>query len=235
MRLDVRHDGPGEVVVLKPAGLATEVSRDPAADSLLRRLERQGVAAPRLVHRLDAPACGLVLVARSPAAAAHHAREIAARRWAKWYVARVATAPAIATTLIGAHRAYLKTDGRRATVVRAGGKASFLEVTAAAMAAGDPGHSHVLVQLHTGRFHQIRAMLALAGAPLVGDATYGGPPGRFYLEQVVLGATVFGGVWSVWEAPEHADRDRWDRTLRAAVAAAALTARTAAPPPARAR
>ena len=80
MRLHVVHDGPDEVVVVKPAGLATEVSRDPAADSLIRRLERQGIATPRLVHRLDAPACGLVLVARTTAAAAYHSREIAARR-----------------------------------------------------------------------------------------------------------------------------------------------------------
>jgi 23S rRNA pseudouridine1911/1915/1917 synthase len=235
VRLHVVHDGPGEVVVVKPAGLATEVSRDPAADSLVRRLERQGVSTPRLVHRLDAPACGLVLVARTPAAAAHHSGEIAARRWAKWYVARVALAPARAAALIGPHRAYLRTEGRQATVVRAGGKASFLDVTATAMAADESGHSHVLVRLHTGRFHQIRAMLAHAGAPLAGDASYGGPAGQFYLEQVVLGATLPGGGWTVWQAPEHVDRDRWSPAMAAAVDACALTARTAPPPPGSAR
>ena len=127
VRLHVVHDGPDEVVVVKPAGLATEVSRDPAADSLVRRLERQGIATPRLVHRLDAPACGLVLVARTPAAAAHHSREIAARRWAKWYVARVALAPSSAAA--SSARTRLPQDrGPQATVVRAGGKASFLDV-----------------------------------------------------------------------------------------------------------
>jgi 23S rRNA pseudouridine1911/1915/1917 synthase len=235
VRLHVVHDGPGEVVVVKPAGLATEVSRDPSADSLLRRLEREGVATPRLVHRLDAPACGLVLVARTPAAAAHHSREIAARRWAKWYVARVALAPALAEALIGAHRAYLKTVGRRANVVRAGGKASFLDVTAAAPVADDAGHSHVLVRLRTGRFHQIRAMLAHAGAPLVGDVEYGGPAGRLYLEQIVLGATLSSGAWTVWEAPDHADRDPWSPAMQAAIEACAFTARTTPPPPDAAR
>jgi 23S rRNA-/tRNA-specific pseudouridylate synthase len=231
VRLHVVHDGPGEVVVVKPAGLATEVSRDPSADSLARRLELEGIATPRLVHRLDAPACGLVLVARTPEAAAHHSREIAARRWAKWYVARVAQAPVRAAALVGPHRAYLKTEGRRAAVVRAGGKASFLDVTAAAAAGDDAGHSHVLVRLRTGRFHQIRAMLAHAGAPLAGDVDYGGPAGRLYLEQVVLGATLPSGAWTVWEAPDHADRDRWSPAMQAAVEACALTARTAPPPP----
>ena len=236
MRLHVVHDGLGEIVVLKPAGLASEVSRDPAADSLLRRLEREGVATPTLVHRLDAPACGLVLVARSPAAAAHYAREIAARRWAKWYVARVAAPVAAATALVGPHRAYLKAAGRRALVVRAGGKPSALDVAAAAPIADAPEHSHVLVQLHTGRFHQIRAMLAHAGAALVGDPAYGGPSGRFYLEQVVLGATLHdSGVWRVWQAPAHADRDPWSPRVREVVEACALTARTAPPPHARDR
>lgn len=235
MRLHVVHDGLDEVVVVKPAGLATEVSRDPAADSLIRRLERQGIATPRLVHRLDAPACGLVLVARTTAAAAYHSREIAARRWAKWYVARVALAPSSAVALIGPHRAYLKTEGRQATVVRAGGKASFLDVTAVTAVEDEARHSHVLVHLRTGRFHQIRAMLAHAGAPLAGDVEYGGPPGRMYLEQVVLGATLSSGAWSVWEAPDHADRDRWSPAMHAAVEACAVTARTAPPPPGSAR
>ena len=74
------HAGPDEVVALKPAGLASEMPRDPDADSLVLRLRRQGVVEPRLVHRLDAPACGLVLVAGSRAAAAYYAAEIAARR-----------------------------------------------------------------------------------------------------------------------------------------------------------
>ena len=235
MSLHVVHDGPGEVVVLKPAGRATDVSRDAAADSLLRRLEQQGVATPKLVHRLDAPACGLVLVARSPAAAAFHAGEIAARRWIKWYVARVAAPTAVAAALVGPQRAYLKTEGRRARVVRSGGKASFLDVTTATPVEGAPGHSHLLVRLHTGRFHQIRAMLAHAGAALVGDPLYGGPPGRLYLEQVVLGATTYGAGWAVWDAPGHADRDAWSPALQMAVAACVVTARTTPPSPGRDR
>lgn len=222
---------PHEVVAVKPAGLPCELPRDPSADSLVTRLAAAGYDGLRLVHRLDAPACGLLLVARTREAAAYYSAEIEARRWHKWYVARVATPPAVARQLIGAHKAYLKTDGRQARVVRAGGKPSFLEVVAAAAAPGASDEADVLVRLHTGRFHQIRAMLAHAGAPLVGDPLYGGPEGDFYLEQVVLGLFPAGEVaWTVWEAPEHPDRTRWAGAMRDAVGEAAATARRTPPP-----
>lgn len=224
---------PGALVVVKPAGLASERARDPAADSLVRRLQADGHRDLRLVHRLDAPACGLMLVARTQAAAAHYSREIEARRWHKWYVARLAQPVDVARRLVGPHKAYLRTDGRVATVVRAGGKPSFLDVVAAAPAPEDAATSHVLIRLHTGRYHQIRAMLAHAGAPLAGDATYGGRGvWPLYLEHVVLGCHVdTTGAWTVWQAPPHEDREQWAPELAAAVEAAAATARTTPPPP----
>lgn len=230
MRLVER--APGALVAMKPAGLPIELARDPAADSLIRRLTADGYADLRLVHRLDAPACGLALVARSRTAAAHYAGEIAARRWHKWYVARVAASPTEAARLIGSHKAYLKTDGRRARVVRAGGKPSFLDVVMAAPVPDGSGDSHLLIRLHTGRFHQIRAMLGHAGAPLAGDVTYGGAgPRPMYLEHVVLGSYLDTSLaWTVWQSPPHEDRDPWAPALAAAVDAAAATARTAPPP-----
>jgi len=219
---------PGALVVVKPAGLASELARDPAADSLVRRLQVDSYPDVRLVHRLDAPACGLMLVARTQAAAAHYSGEIEARRWLKLYVARVTSSVDVARRLIGPHKAYLRTEGRAATVVRAGGKPSFLDVVLAAPAPDAPETSHLLIRLHTGRFHQIRVMLAHAGAPLVGDATYGGGGSSpLYLEHVVLGSYVdTTGAWTVWQAPPHEDRETWAPEFSAAVDASAATART---------
>lgn len=222
---------PHEVVALKPAGLPCEMPRDALADSLVERITADGFHSLRLVHRLDAAACGLVLVARTREAAAYYSAEIEARRWHKWYVARVAASPAEAVQLIGPRKAFLKTDGRQARVVRAGGKPSFLDVVAAATVPGASEEADVLVRLHTGRFHQIRAMLAHAGAPLVGDTLYGGPEGDVYLEHVVLGVVPAGDrPWTVWQAPEHPDRPRWAAAMRDAVGEAAATARRTPPP-----
>ncbi len=219
---------PHEIVALKPAGLASELPRDPAADSFVRRLEAQGFSGLRLVHRLDAASCGLMLVARSAEVAAHYSQEIAARRWHKWYVAQVALTSSKAEQLVGAHKSYLKAEGSSAQVVRAGGKPSFLDVTLATPVPGVPHESHVLVQLHTGRFHQIRAMLAHRGAPLSGDIRYGGPSGQaIYLEHVILAARTFRSLESrVWLAPCHPDRAPWAPALSDAVDAQVRTLST---------
>ncbi len=210
---------PHEIVALKPAGLACELPRDPSADSFLRRLAAQGFTGLRLVHRLDSPTCGLMLVARTAEAAAHYGQEITARNWHKWYVAQVALPASKATHLVGPHKAYLKTEGAGAKVVRSGGKPSFLDVTLVTPVPNVPSESHFLVQLHTGRLHQIRVMLSHRGAPLSGDTRYGGPADRkFYLEHTILAARMYGSEeLRVWQAPAHPDRPQWALALTDAV------------------
>jgi 23S rRNA-/tRNA-specific pseudouridylate synthase len=112
--------------------------------------------------------------------------------------------------------------------VRSGGKPSFLDVTLVAAVPGIPDESHFLVRLQTGRFHQIRVMLAHRGAPLSGDSRYGGPAQRrFYLEHTILGARMFQTLeWRVWQAPNHTDRPRWSPTLTDAVNAQVRTLST---------
>lgn len=217
--MDLLHVTPHELVVCKPAGLPSELPRDPRADSLLTRLREDGFTNLRLVHRLDSPTCGVMIVARTPEAASHYSAEIEARRWHKVYVAEVGVPVDRAQGLIGDHKAYLSTQGRKAVIVRSGGKPSFLTVTSVAPAPDASERSHVLVRLHTGRFHQIRVMLSALGAPLAGDHTYGGRAGdRFYLEHVLLGARLFGSEdLSVWRAPSHAARASWSKTMIDAV------------------
>jgi 23S rRNA-/tRNA-specific pseudouridylate synthase len=196
--LDVLHETPHEIVVVKPAGMASELTSDPRGVSLISRLRRAcpPPLLPRLPHRLDRVSRGLVLVALTPQAIAFHGAQIRSRQWDKYYLVRVHLPPSQPVeALLGQHKAYLKRVRHRARIVRSGGKPSFLEILAIHPAPDRPGQAHALVKLLTGRFHQVRVMLQGLGMPLVGDPFYGvdAPPGQgrrgrddFYLEHVVL-------------------------------------------------
>jgi 23S rRNA-/tRNA-specific pseudouridylate synthase len=194
--LPVLHETPHEVVVVKPSGMASELTSDPQGVSLLSRLRRAcpPPLEPKLPHRLDRVTRGVLLVALTPQAIAFHGEQIRAGHWEKYYLARVhPPRDRPIEALLGQHKAYLKTVRHRAHVVRSGGKPSFLEILAAHPAPGRAGQFHALVRLLTGRFHQLRAMLADLGAPLVDDPLYGDAAPRrrrrrkdFYLEHVVL-------------------------------------------------
>lgn len=196
--LQVLRETPYEVIVIKPAGMPSELTSDPRGVSLLSRLHRAypPPLEPKLPHRLDRVTRGVMLVALTQDAIAFHNEEIKARRWGKFYIARVHQPPnSDIASLIGRHKAYLKTVRHRATIVHSGGKPSFLDILAIQPAPGHSGQYHVLVQLLTGRFHQVRAMLAGLGIPLAGDRFYADDGLRrqagtgwsdFYLEHIIL-------------------------------------------------
>lgn len=172
-----------EVVVVKPADMPSEMSADRDGRSAISRVRAAlPECDPQLPHRLDRPTRGVLVVALSREAVARHNEAIRAGRWRKFYLARVPAGPA----LLGVHRAYLRRDGRESKVVRAGGDPASLEVLAEAPSPQSPSDRHLLIRLDTGRYHQIRVMLASLGAPLVGDGAYGGRSGTMYLEHAVL-------------------------------------------------
>lgn len=221
-----------DAVVVKPAGVSSEAphsardAKDPlraGAPTLIEHARAQ-FAWPdaQLPHRLDRPTRGLVVIARDRAAVAAHNEAIRAGRWIKHYLARVrCIAPAAPASLLGHHRAFLRREGRTARLVRSGGDPAHLEILAVAPAPGRAGEHHALIRLQTGRFHQIRAMLAGLGAPLVGDAEYGGAPGPFSLEHAALAFPdpASGAIVRLYD-PADPEREPLDASLAAALAAA---------------
>jgi 23S rRNA-/tRNA-specific pseudouridylate synthase len=189
--LIVVHESRHELVAFKPAGMASELPdgrREVTLRSLVARL-RPGTA-PKLPHRLDRVTRGLLVVCLTPEAVAFQGAQMKARRWEKYYLARVAAPPGRAPgELLGEHRAFLRETDGRARLVHAGGQPARLEILAAAPVPGRADRWHLLIRLLTGRFHQIRVMCAALGLPLPGDPLYDPTrrdPADFYLEHIVL-------------------------------------------------
>ncbi|WP_336366713.1 RluA family pseudouridine synthase [Marinobacter sp. C2H3] len=153
-------------VWFKPHGLLSQGSQWGDHCSLLRLAELALKKPVFLVHRLDADAAGLMLIAHDGKAAAALSECFAGRTMEKVYLA----------TVVGP----LETTDRQITDP-VDGKSATSRVTTVPSGSGAPGaHSpeganetRVQVVIETGRKHQIRRHLAGIGHPIVGDRLYG--------------------------------------------------------------
>lgn len=141
----------------------------------LPELVRQALGDPhadvRTVHRLDRVVSGIMVLARSAAAASELSRQIREDQFTKEYLAVVHGCPkpesGTLTDLLYRDKA------RRMTMVAShpgkGVQEAVLDYQVLS-SAGDI--SRVKVQLRTGRTHQIRVQFASRGMPLVGERKY---------------------------------------------------------------
>ncbi|MDX1756022.1 MAG: RNA pseudouridine synthase [Marinobacter sp.] len=139
----------------KPHGLLAQGSQWGDHCSLLRWVEQQTGRDCFLVHRLDADAAGLMVVAHDARAAAALSRLFQGRAIGKLYQAWVS-----GSLQAEEQRLDAEIDGKPAvshvSTLRQEGDATL-----------------VAVSIETGRKHQIRRHLAGIGHPIVGDRLYG--------------------------------------------------------------
>ena len=190
--LDVRLLDNHLLVVVKPAGLLAQADRtgDPDVLTLGKALVKAQFQKPGdvflgLVHRLDRPVSGLMVLARTSKAASRLSAQFRDRTLAKTYVAVVEGRLDGSGTM----EDWLAKTNETVRVVRAGApgaKAARLRYEALAHA---DGLTLVGIRLDTGRAHQIRVQFASRGHPLAGDRRYGasrGWPGGLALHSARL-------------------------------------------------
>lgn len=156
-------------VAVKPQGVLS--TDEPGGMPELLR-DQLGTPCVRTVHRLDAATGGVMVFARSAAAASILSQQVREHRFRKTYLAVVRGDPGQA----GTWRDLLGRDPmRRMTyVAREPGRDVRPAELSFETLDRQQGLSLVRIALATGRTHQIRVQFAGRGFPLVGDRKYGG-------------------------------------------------------------
>lgn len=186
--LTVLFEDANLVVIEKPAGWLSQSDKthEPSLVDYLRQYFGRHYVG--LVHRLDRPTSGLMVVAKRSKAAQRLSESLKNGELKRKYMAWVAgnlvndemelvhwVSKDEATNMVTATLGERPGAKRAKTLVKVIEKKSPITLCE--------------FELETGRSHQIRAQMAAYGAPLLGDVKYGGPaldPGVFLLHSSYL-------------------------------------------------
>ncbi len=170
----------------KPAGVPSQPTLTTDRGTLPELVSALLGSAVTLVHRLDRETSGVTVFARTRAAAATLAAAFRDGAPEKTYLALCARAPSPPE---GRLDAALGKDPARAGLRRVDPRGEPAATRYRTLRAG-PLAALVEARPETGRTHQIRVHLAHVGAPLLGDARYGGPRrvGELSVPRVMLHA-----------------------------------------------
>lgn len=161
------------LVIDKPAGLAVQGGTRTThhLDGLLDALAFDGER-PRLVHRLDRDTSGVLVLARTAAAASKLAAAFASRAVHKLYWAVVVGVPRIAAGKIS--QPLSKRFGAAGERVGADDEGDAAVTFYRVIEHAGSSAAWLALLPRTGRTHQLRAHCTLLGTPILGDGKYGG-------------------------------------------------------------
>ena len=170
----------------KPSGLAVAAERGhPPGENLMHAVQEKMGRDVTLVHRIDADTSGLVLCAKTKVALDFLSGQFQSKTVVKRYEALTVGVPSFAKASEGGPAdsfvvdLIIKEDEARPgvmCVVKKHGKASVTEFSVREkypQPAGRPSLALVECRPLTGRPHQIRLHLSVAGAPILNDPLYG--------------------------------------------------------------
>lgn len=166
------------LAIYKPAGWQTQPSDSPSPDAmtwskayLKEKYAKPGNVFLGLVHRLDRPVSGVLLFARTSKGASRLSEEFRSRRVEKIYRAWVEGKVAPGRRHI---QGYLTPKAEpKVEVYEEPGTNRLRAEMSMELVEQLPDRALVEIALGTGRKHQIRALLAHLGNPILGDLLYG--------------------------------------------------------------
>lgn len=190
-------EDPYLLVIGKPAGLSTEsgTASHPSAERwgvqylAQQKQEKTGKNVPnqpylRAAHRLDRPASGILVFAKTKSALTHLMGQFERREPEKTYWAATVQAPPYPNGTL-THWTKKDDSGKKALIFERDlpdTQMCSLSYKTIKTAVKNPfegldilPENLLEITLHTGRFHQIRAQFAHIGCPIIGDTQYGGP------------------------------------------------------------
>ena len=166
------------LVIHKPAGVLSQedYSGEPDVLNLCKaylknEYNKPGNVFTGLVHRLDRPVAGVMLLAKTSKAASRISEQIRKRTVKKRYLAVVEGNPGDNGMLM--HYLLKNRETNRVTVVDSGNSNAQKSELIYKKMAQKKNLSLLNITLITGRPHQIRVQLSHEGFPIVGDSKYG--------------------------------------------------------------
>ncbi len=164
------------LVVSKPAGLMVEPDRNnhPNLQQLVKNYLQKSLPTGDLVyaqhlHRLDRPVSGVILFAKQKSVLRNLSEQFAQRTVRKFYQAITTNAPAL---LNGELQHWHRKEKKKAVLYPQ--QIEFSEFASLKYTINELKNRFLWnIELHTGKYHQIRAQLTSVGCPIVGDALYG--------------------------------------------------------------
>jgi 23S rRNA pseudouridine1911/1915/1917 synthase len=176
-QIDIIHEDNHLLGISKPGGLLVQGDRtgDITALDLGRAYLKETYKKPGnvylgLVHRIDRPASGVVVFARTSKAAARLTKAFQNREMDKSYLAIV---EGLVQQSGGELEGYINRDEKRSHLVFKTTPGAKIARLAYNVIERSRGNTLVEVIPSTGRHHQIRLQMASEGHPVLGDIKYG--------------------------------------------------------------
>ncbi|NLC32714.1 MAG: RluA family pseudouridine synthase [Clostridiales bacterium] len=175
------------LIINKPSGISSDQQSDGAMSIESWALSQEAY----IVHRLDQQTSGLLVLAKNDVIKLAIEEAMANRTIITSYQCLVYGVPLSKHAIL---QAYLIKDAKRNEVRVTKSNSEFAKqiITEYDILEAKGDSSRLLITLHTGRTHQIRAHLAFSGYPILGDDKYGSRDANrlFKCKRLMLAATI---------------------------------------------